>query len=53
MMTPSEEPLATPQLSEPMSETIRFEDVVSGQFDAEDSTGQSLPVKRVLLPKRS
>jgi len=51
MMTPSEEPLATPQLSEPMSETIRFEDVVSGQFDAEDSTGQSLPVKRVLLPQ--
>ena len=51
MTTPSEEPLATPQLSQPLSETIRFEDVVSGQFDAEDSAGQALPVKRVLLPQ--
>jgi 23S rRNA pseudouridine2605 synthase len=49
MMTPSEEPLATPQANAPTSGTIRFEDVVSGQFDAEESTELAAPLKRVLL----
>src|SRR3989339_686759 len=33
----------------PQSTSIRFEDVVSGQFDAED-TQASAPLKRVLAP---
>ncbi len=50
MMTPSEEPLAMPQTSVPTSEIIRFEDVVSGNFDAEESK-EGAPLKRVLLPQ--
>ena len=36
--------------SKPESTTIRFEDVVSGQFDAEDTPGDA-PLKRVLPPQ--
>lgn len=51
MTTPSEEQLATPRASAPTSETIRFEDVVSGQFDAEETAEGGAPLKRVLLPQ--
>jgi 23S rRNA pseudouridine2605 synthase len=55
MTTLSEQPLAAlpiPALApESASEIIRFEDVVSGQFDAEESTVTSVPLKRVLLPQ--
>lgn len=55
MKTLSEQPLATPPVPalapESASEIIRFEDVVSGQFDAEESTETTLPLKRVLLPQ--
>lgn len=57
MTTLSELPLATPpgptsaSASASASKIIRFEDVVSGQFDAEESTESLEPLKRVLLPQ--
>jgi 23S rRNA pseudouridine2605 synthase len=51
MTTPSDELLASLPPHAPVSEAIRFEDVVSGQFDAEESTESVAPLKRVLLPQ--
>jgi 23S rRNA pseudouridine2605 synthase len=51
MTTPSDELLTSQPPSAPASDAIRFEDVVSGQFDAEESTVSAAPLKRVLLPQ--
>jgi 23S rRNA pseudouridine2605 synthase len=51
MTTPPEVTLANLPPSAPASDAIRFEDVVSGQFDAEDFTPDVMPLKRVLLPQ--
>ncbi len=51
MTTPSDELLTNLPPSAPASDAIRFEDVVSGQFDAEESTESAAPLKRVLLPQ--
>lgn len=51
MTTSSEETLANLQSSAPASDAIRFEDVVSGQFDADETSEISVPQKRVLLPQ--
>ncbi len=40
-----------PQSVSPISDAIRFEDVVSGQFDVEESIDIAIPLKRVLLPQ--
>lgn len=51
MTTSSEEKLANLPPSAPASDAIRFEDVVSGQFDSEESSDAVVPLKRVLLPQ--
>ncbi len=51
MTTSSEEKLANMPPSAPASDSIRFEDVVSGQFDSEESSDAIVPLKRVLLPQ--
>ena len=51
MTTPSDELLAHLPPTAPLSDAIRFEDVVSGQFDAEESKESVAPLKRVLLPQ--
>lgn len=51
MTTPSDALLTDLPPSPPASDAIRFEDVVSGQFDAEESTENAAPLKRVLLPQ--
>lgn len=51
MTTPSDKLLANLPSPAPASDAIRFEDVVSGQFDAEESTENAAPLKRVLLPQ--
>ncbi len=51
MTTPSDELLANLSPIAPLSDAIRFEDVVSGQFDAEESKESVAPLKRVLLPQ--
>ncbi|MDD2879165.1 MAG: pseudouridine synthase [Rhodoferax sp.] len=51
MTTSTEEILPNLQPPAPASDAIRFEDVVSGQFDAEESTPDTTPLKRVLLPQ--
>ncbi|TXT41299.1 MAG: hypothetical protein FD135_355 [Comamonadaceae bacterium] len=51
MMNSPDTPLTNVQPDLPASDAIRFEDVVSGQFDAEESTVQAGPLKRVLLPQ--
>jgi len=38
------------QNSEPVDSTIRFEDIVSGQFDADEESPDVVPAKRVLSP---
>lgn len=50
MTTPSET-LVQAQPSAPAPDAIRFEDVVSGQFDADESAEDAAPLKRVLLPQ--
>ncbi len=50
MTTPSDETLVQPPPA-PASDAIRFEDVVSGLFDAEESTEDAAPIKRVLPPQ--
>lgn len=51
MTTSSDEILPNLQPPAPTSDAIRFEDVVSGQFDAEESTPDTAALKRVLLPQ--
>lgn len=51
MTTSTEVILPNLQPPAPASDAIRFEDVVSGQFDAEESTQDTTPLKRVLLPQ--
>lgn len=51
MTTPSDESLANAAASKPVSETIRFEDVISGQFDDDEVSESTVQVKRVLLPQ--
>lgn len=51
MTTPGNETLANLQPAAPASDAICFEDVVSGQFDAEESLENTVPIKRVLLPQ--
>lgn len=51
MTTPSDESLANAATSKPVSETIRFEDVISGQFDDDEVSESTVQVKRVLLPQ--
>ena len=36
--------------AQPSSAVNRFQDVVSGQFDADEENGETVPVKRVLAP---
>ena len=36
--------------AQPSGAVNRFQDVVSGQFDADEESGEALPVKRVLAP---
>lgn len=51
MNIPSQESLRDANPSATTSEVIRFEDVVSGQFDVEDAANNLVSVKRVLLPQ--
>ena len=51
MTTPSEEIISTEQSPALASDAIRFEDVVSGQFDADESNGSAVSLKRVLPPQ--
>lgn len=51
MTTSSDELLANMPQPAPASDAIRFEDVVSGQFDAEESNDNATTMKRVLLPQ--
>lgn len=41
---------ATEKILEPASSGIRFDDVVSGQFDADEESADLVPAKRVLAP---
>ncbi len=56
--TPPATPESTPDATLPTAdsamaapEALRFDDVVSGAFDAEQEQGQPLPTKRVLAPQ--
>jgi 23S rRNA pseudouridine2605 synthase len=44
-------PFADDAKPEPVSTGICFDDVVSGQFDADEESAEVLPVKRVLAPQ--
>ena len=48
---PAVETSAAPRLPEPVPEVLRFDDVVSGAFDAEQEQDLPLPTKRVLAPQ--
>lgn len=48
---PAVETSAAPRVPEPVSEVLRFDDVVSGAFDAEQEQDLPLPTKRVLAPQ--
>ncbi len=50
MTTPSDNILPRPSATGPVASAIRFEDVISGQFDAQEAVGV-MPLKRVLLPQ--
>ena len=51
MTTPDTKQLTNPQPSGLTASTISFEDVVSGQFDAEESLENAASIKRVLAPQ--
>jgi 23S rRNA pseudouridine2605 synthase len=51
MTTPDTKQLTNPQPSGLTASTISFEDVVSGQFDAEESSENAASIKRVLAPQ--
>ncbi len=45
-------PAAKPEApAEPVPGAIRFEDVVSGDYDAQDEDADAAPAKRVLAPR--
>ena len=48
---PEVQPAAAPRVPEPAPEVLRFDDVVSGAFDAEQEQDLPLPTKRVLAPQ--
>jgi 23S rRNA pseudouridine2605 synthase len=53
-LTPAEISAEAPELAaqpSPLSDVYRFEDVVSGQFDADEVSEAAVPPKRVLLPQ--
>lgn len=51
MTTSSDDTLPTPSATETATSVISFEDVLSGQFDAQESAEVDAPLKRVLLPQ--
>jgi 23S rRNA pseudouridine2605 synthase len=51
MMTPNDEILLRQSLPQLASAEISFADVISGQFDAQESAGAATALKRVLLPQ--
>lgn len=51
MTTFSDDTPPTPCATELPASVVSFEDVISGQFDAQESVEATVPVKRVLLPQ--
>jgi len=51
MTTSNDATLPFSTATEPATSVISFEDVISGQFDAQESVGVTAPLKRVLLPQ--
>src|ERR1035437_5470153 len=51
MTTSNEETTLQPSVPEVISSEISFADVISGQFDAQESAVAPTPLKRVLLPQ--
>lgn len=51
MTSPSDDPLTIVSAPAAVSDVIRFEDVISGQFDADEAVESLAPGKRVLAPQ--